>query len=589
MKLRGKILLTIGLTGMALSAGLTVASSISMSGALRTALKNGAAWAVDQTALGIDLFDSVNFKYLNAMASSAPITSALGHLTDYSTTSADTDPNPALYSPQEAQAAAMLDPFLTVGHIDQIEVADSTGGYLVVPPRTRAAGYDPRKRSWYMDSLSGKTRTDGRKTTYGTLVYTILRPIKNPQTGLAGIITLSVSLDDIQNMLESMNFGQTGSVMLLQADGTILGFPGHPESVMQSIYDYSDGQFKILHESDQHQIRFEVGDKIMEAARTVVSGTGWTIVGLFESSEYTAELPALILELTVIAVVLLLASASVSVYAMYQSIGKPVLALSDIAGGMRDGDFITEIPRRIRARGDEIGWLAQSLESTIGRIRDVVRNVQAVSGEVSGGSAELAAATEQMATGFAGIAESSQRLSQGATEQAASAEEVSASIEEMGSNIRQNSENSSVTEGISKKAAADATNGLSAVRETVTAMKSIAERIAIIEDIARQTNMLSLNASIEAARAGEHGKGFAVVASEVGKLAERSRAAAGEISVLSKHSVDVAEQAGTMLEGIVPDIQKTAELVLEISVASREQDSGTQQISKAITQLDSVI
>jgi methyl-accepting chemotaxis protein len=120
-------------------------------------------------------------------------------------------------------------------------------------------------------------------------------------------------------------------------------------------------------------------------------------------------------------------------------------------------------------------------------------------------------------------------------------------------------------------------------------MKEIATKISIIEEIARQTNLLALNAAIEAARAGEHGKGFAVVASEVRKLAERSQAAAGEISTLSTRSVQVAETAGEMLNKMVPDIQKTSELVQEISASSKEQDTGAEQISKAIQQLDSVI
>ena len=125
--------------------------------------------------------------------------------------------------------------------------------------------------------------------------------------------------------------------------------------------------------------------------------------------------------------------------------------------------------------------------------------------------------------------------------------------------------------------------------ETVSAMKEIATKISIIEEIARQTNLLALNAAIEAARAGEHGKGFAVVASEVRKLAERSQEAAGEISHLSTTSVDIAEQAGDMLNKMLPDIQKTAELVQEISASSREQDTGAEQINKAIQQLDQVI
>ena len=159
----------------------------------------------------------------------------------------------------------------------------------------------------------------------------------------------------------------------------------------------------------------------------------------------------------------------------------------------------------------------------------------------------------------------------------------------MGANIKQNADNASQTEKIAIKAAADAKEGGDAVGQTVTAMKQIAGKISIIEEISRQTNLLALNAAIEAARAGEHGKGFAVVAAEVRKLAERSQKAAGEITALSASSVGVAEHAGELLAKILPDVQKTAELVQEISAASREQDSGAQQINKAIQQLDQVI
>jgi methyl-accepting chemotaxis protein len=179
-------------------------------------------------------------------------------------------------------------------------------------------------------------------------------------------------------------------------------------------------------------------------------------------------------------------------------------------------------------------------------------------------------------------------MSQGSTEQAAAAEEASSSMEQMASNIRQNADNAQQTEKIAQKAAEDAKDGGQAVTDAVKAMKQIAEKISIIEEISRQTNLLALNAAIEAARAGEHGKGFAVVAAEVRKLAERSQEAAGEITQLSGSSVEVAERAGGMLEKLVPDIQKTAELVREISAASSEQNSGAVQINKAIQQLDQV-
>jgi methyl-accepting chemotaxis protein len=159
----------------------------------------------------------------------------------------------------------------------------------------------------------------------------------------------------------------------------------------------------------------------------------------------------------------------------------------------------------------------------------------------------------------------------------------------MTSNIRQNADNAMQTEKIAVKSAFAAREGGKAVEETVRAMKEIANKISIIEEIARQTNLLALNAAIEAARAGEHGKGFAVVASEVRKLAERSQKAAAEISHLSGTSVEVAEKAGDLLDKMVPDIQRTADLVQEINAASREQDLGAEQINKAIQQLDQVI
>ncbi|MDK4717707.1 methyl-accepting chemotaxis protein, partial [Rhizobium sp. CNPSo 4039] len=180
------------------------------------------------------------------------------------------------------------------------------------------------------------------------------------------------------------------------------------------------------------------------------------------------------------------------------------------------------------------------------------------------------------------------QLSQGATEQASSAEEASASMEEMAANIKQNADNAAQTEKIARQSAKDAEISGQAVDRAVNAMRTIAEKISIVQEIARQTDLLALNAAVEAARAGEHGRGFAVVASEVRKLAERSQAAAAEISSLSGETVTVATEAGDMLSRLVPDIRKTAELVAEISAACREQDIGASQINEAIQQLDKV-
>ncbi len=159
----------------------------------------------------------------------------------------------------------------------------------------------------------------------------------------------------------------------------------------------------------------------------------------------------------------------------------------------------------------------------------------------------------------------------------------------MVSNIKQNADNAQQTEKIANKSAKDAQDSGRSVVEAVSAMKEIASKISIIEEIARQTNLLALNAAIEAARAGEHGKGFAVVAAEVRKLAERSQKAAGEINTLSASTVKVSEKAGEMLDRLVPDIQRTAELVQEITAACKEQDTGATQINQALQQLERVI
>jgi methyl-accepting chemotaxis protein len=241
-------------------------------------------------------------------------------------------------------------------------------------------------------------------------------------------------------------------------------------------------------------------------------------------------------------------------------------------GRLSAGDLTIKVNAE---RDDDIGRLIESLNKTVQMLRDMVGSVKEAAGNVSSGSQQLSASAEQ--------------LSQGTTEQAASAEEASSSIEEMNATIKQNADNAQQTEKIALKSAVDAEESGKAVAAAVNAMKDIAKKTSIIEEIARQTNLLALNAAIEAARAGEHGKGFAVVASEVRKLAERSQVAAAEISQLSGSSTEVAERAGQMLTRLVPDIQKTTELVQEISAASKEQASGSDQINSAIQQLNQVV
>jgi len=250
---------------------------------------------------------------------------------------------------------------------------------------------------------------------------------------------------------------------------------------------------------------------------------------------------------------------------------KPVQIMKAAVDDLRDGDG--DLTYRLPDLGaDEIGQTAVSLNGFIEKLQNILI-------EVKGSAESIALASQQ-------VSETAQSLSQTSSEQAASVEETSASLEQMGASINQNAENAQTTDNIATSTSSQAEEGGAAVKETVAAMSQIASKIGLIEDIAYKTNLLALNAAIEAARAGEHGKGFAVVADEVRKLAERSQSSAQEISELASNSVKVAERAGGLIDEIVPNIQKTADLVQEITAASNEQSSGVDQINSAVEQLD---
>jgi methyl-accepting chemotaxis protein len=259
--------------------------------------------------------------------------------------------------------------------------------------------------------------------------------------------------------------------------------------------------------------------------------------------------------------------------ALHDNLNALIVSMNDITSAAEEvanGNLTVEL--RERSEHDK---LMQALGGMVSGLTRTVSDIRSIAGEVSTASQSISTASIQ--------------VSKGASSQAAAAEEASSSMEEMVSNIKQNADNAQQTDKIATKSANDAQASGKSVLEAVTAMKEIASKISIIEEIARQTNLLALNAAIEAARAGEHGKGFAVVAAEVRKLAERSQRAAAEINQLSATTVKVSETAGEMLGKLVPDIQRTSELVEEITAASKEQDTGAQQINKALQQLEKVI
>lgn len=248
--------------------------------------------------------------------------------------------------------------------------------------------------------------------------------------------------------------------------------------------------------------------------------------------------------------------------------------------------YISEIVMKVSGgdlRLDDVN-LGRTQKEKKGILRDISHMVDRLSeiiNKVNETAKTIFAAANQ-------VSSTAQTVSQGAVEEAANLEETTASLEEMSASIQQTAENANVTDSLSQKTAIDTESGGKAVHETVMAMKKISEKIGMIEEIAYNTNLLALNAAIEAARAGESGKGFAVVATEVRKLAERSQMAAKEIAEVAVYSVDISEKTGELISAIVPNIKKMANLITEITAASKEQSIGVGQISSSMTQLDSV-
>ena len=254
-----------------------------------------------------------------------------------------------------------------------------------------------------------------------------------------------------------------------------------------------------------------------------------------------------------------------------RSITRPIAEAAAAAQRLAEGDLTVRLNADSK---DEVGVLMTAMQNMVNKLSEIIGNVRQAADNLTNASAQVSA--------------TAQSLSQASSEQAASLEDTTASMEEMTASISQNTENANLTDNMATKAASQAAEGGQAVGKTVEAMKSIASKIGIIDDIAYQTNLLALNAAIEAARAGDHGKGFAVVAAEVRKLAERSQIAAQEIGGLATNSVQQAERAGNLLSEIVPAIQRTSDLVQEIAAASAEQSSGVAQINSAMMPLNQV-
>ncbi len=402
---------------------------------------------------------------------------------------------------------------------------------------------------------------------------------------LMGYAAFQVPLEVINDvMTERSGMGETGESYLVGSDKLM-----RSDSFLDPVNHTVDKSFAnpnlgsvdteasreaLAGRSDIKIIKDYNGNSVLSSYSSIeINGITWAIISEIDQAEVDKPIVQIVTLIIIIAIIVILLVMLVAILAsngVLKQLGVDPSEIAIIAASIEQGDLQIAFDSNKPLVG-----VYKSLHQMVQRLQGVVTSVRSSSDNVASGSGQLS--------------DSSNQMSQGASEQASSIEEISSSMEEMVSNIKRNADNSTQTEKIARKSAIDAENGGEAVNKTVQAMKDIASKINIIEEIARNTNLLALNASIEAARAGEYGKGFAVVASEVGKLAERSQLAASEINQLATGSVQIAEKAGITINDMIPDIKHTAELIQEISASSNEQNAGAEQINQAIMQLDKVI
>ena len=422
----------------------------------------------------------------------------------------------------------------------------------------------------------------------GKVVLVLAKPFAGAGLSRRGIVAACISIEYFSQYVSGITMGTNGYAYIMDRRGIIIAHKNQDYVLKLNMLDSAkdgwvglDAAARTALASDltTAQYRKPDGTAITMFAKAVPGVPEWRMGVTIPTVELNEAAVRLVRNLVLVFLVALVLAVVASIL-LARYITEPVKLVTSSVERLAEGELREDVvlaPKMAKAsrRTDEIGSAVNAAATTRQTLGGIVCQIASAASQVSVGAEELAATAES--------------VSSGASEQAAGVEELSSSTEELSSSARQNADSSGGADSLAKKVGTEAEGSGEVVKETAKHIRDIAQRIVIVEEIARQTNMLALNAAIEAARAGDAGKGFAVVASEVRKLAERSAVAAREITDLAAISVSKAEEAGTRLDGLLPDIHKTSELAEEIASATREQSVGSQQIASAVQQFDEVV